>query len=509
MVANMSGAIPKKVVQYWDQDQIPDDVSMLMKSWVQVNPDIEYIRFSKKEAASFLRAEYGEEVARLFETCAVPAMRSDFFRVGYILKNGGMYIDAATRAERQLPSEFFSDGVLRLMRKWHGGVWNGFIVANKNDPFLGGVFQRIIENIRSRRKNDVWAVTGPGVINELLKDNSELVEIIDQKDLKVFFSLVNDLKHKKESHWSKIQNKQSIFDSEKLNESSKFNFIVHVGPHETGTTTFQNLLEINEHVLNAKGVSLVTVRSGISEEYKRWRVEYTQCLHSYLLGKIDKTAAIRRCSALFSDIFYRALGSMSSLFLSDENLIGPIPGHFFAKETGRVSGFYTCAPIVLESLCNAAGENRISFVACRRDLDGFLASAYRDFASKLRTSESLLEFYEALGQGWVKDYHDFYSLLEDKYQDSHVFGFEDFVQHPSELAEGLLGFALEYPAVKKQNESMSWRAVELALGLAPLLRTDEERSICARFLRRSVHGESELLSEQRKKINVLLASSQK
>lgn len=88
--------IPRTLVQYWhDSEDIPSDVEACMMSW-----DASRLRgvsrrvFEDRTARAFIADELTEDHLSAFEACHHPAMRCDYFRLCYIHRLGGFYVDA-------------------------------------------------------------------------------------------------------------------------------------------------------------------------------------------------------------------------------------------------------------------------------------------------------------------------------------------------------------------------------------------------------------------------------
>jgi len=88
--------IPKVIVQFWhDSCAIPSDVRECLESWeVLTTRGFTHILFDEKKARLFISRRFGPPEVAAFDRCHHPAMRSDYFRLCYILMNGGLYVDA-------------------------------------------------------------------------------------------------------------------------------------------------------------------------------------------------------------------------------------------------------------------------------------------------------------------------------------------------------------------------------------------------------------------------------
>ncbi len=214
---NVEYKIPKHIMQYWNTDDIPEDVQQLMHTWKEMNPEYSYTLYNRIKAIEFLNIHYGSDITELFMSANLPAMQSDFFRVAYILKKGGIYVDAATICVKNINGLLQTGSGLILMKKWNNHIWNGFIASEADNPIVDKIFDSILLNMRKKKINNIWLATGPGlfghVFNSLSSEKKHEITLFDQaKSCKQYFDLVNDLEHKKELHWSKMQEKKNIYN---------------------------------------------------------------------------------------------------------------------------------------------------------------------------------------------------------------------------------------------------------------------------------------------------------
>ncbi len=81
------------LMQYWDTPTAPDQVEELMKTWSS-DPQFDHHRYCWDSAHSFVGDRFDRRTLMVFETCAVPAMQCDVFRLCWLFEVGGIYIDA-------------------------------------------------------------------------------------------------------------------------------------------------------------------------------------------------------------------------------------------------------------------------------------------------------------------------------------------------------------------------------------------------------------------------------
>lgn len=205
--------VPSKLIQYWNKFPLPTDIAELQHSWPSINPDINCELFDFDKAQEFIFTEYGCDISNLFESAALPAMQSDIFRLAYILAKGGIYIDMATHCKSSLTPLLQFPEKLILMRKWHGGIWNGLLIAQQQNPIVNIIWEKVLDNLKNRKFDDVWQATGPYNFNEVIKSNEDDTHylIYPQNEITQYFELVNDLDHKKNNHWSEAQKNNNIY----------------------------------------------------------------------------------------------------------------------------------------------------------------------------------------------------------------------------------------------------------------------------------------------------------
>lgn len=87
---------PRRLVQYWhDPTNLPRDVRGCLASWERLTDDGYEIRmFHDSSAAEYIADNFGLRERRAFARCNHPAMRCDYFRMCFLVAEGGLYVDA-------------------------------------------------------------------------------------------------------------------------------------------------------------------------------------------------------------------------------------------------------------------------------------------------------------------------------------------------------------------------------------------------------------------------------
>jgi mannosyltransferase OCH1-like enzyme len=155
--------------QFWDKPEPSDEVSVLMASW-EADPDFVYRRFDANSAAAYIAEHFGDRAVAAYRECAVPAMQADFFRYCALYHEGGVYVDADTANSGKLPG-FIAEAGRGILMNRQQKIANDFLfVREAGDPLFEKVVAQAIENVEQRISNNVWLVTGPGIMTHMHLD---------------------------------------------------------------------------------------------------------------------------------------------------------------------------------------------------------------------------------------------------------------------------------------------------------------------------------------------------
>lgn len=191
--------IPKVIVQYWhDADGIPEDVQSCLDTWEPLTAQgFKKVLFDDNKARSFILETLGYTYMAAFDRCYHPAMRCDYFRLCYILTQGGFYVDADEVYQGIDCNHFFYDNRLKLHplcydistdtmiktdafvcnRKfsadWIFYVNNNPIIAPANHPIILLALERATRILLSSvERPEIQATTGPGNLSASLVRHS-------------------------------------------------------------------------------------------------------------------------------------------------------------------------------------------------------------------------------------------------------------------------------------------------------------------------------------------------
>jgi len=116
MPAAFSTEIPRTIVQFWDDlCRLPTDVRECIQSWRTLKAQgFELLLFDDDGAKDFIARNLGQRYEYAYSNCYHPAMQADYFRLCYILIEGGCYLDADDVYLGLEIDHLFSDGRLRV-----------------------------------------------------------------------------------------------------------------------------------------------------------------------------------------------------------------------------------------------------------------------------------------------------------------------------------------------------------------------------------------------------------
>lgn len=187
---NSVNEIPKTIIQYWnDSNEVPTDVLECMKSWKKLEKlEFKQLLFNDITAKEFITENYPKSYLEAFNLCNHPAMRADYFRLCYLLKNGGFYVDADDVYNGTNIEILFKDCKLKVQPLCYSKSKNSMIemkdflfssnysdeniyyinndpiITPKNHPIIEFSLKRATKSLlaNSINKNDIQSLTGPG-----------------------------------------------------------------------------------------------------------------------------------------------------------------------------------------------------------------------------------------------------------------------------------------------------------------------------------------------------------
>ena len=197
--AAFSAEIPRTIVQFWDDlNQLPADVRECIQSWRKLETHgFEFLLFDDDGASDFIARKLGPRYGEAYSKCYHPAMQSDYFRLCYILIEGGCYLDGDDVYRGSAIDHLFGDGRLRIQPLCFdistnqmippsvftelGANASSWIFYFNNNPLLAARGHPIIERALARATEalerpasgelpEIQSTTGPGNLTKSVFD---------------------------------------------------------------------------------------------------------------------------------------------------------------------------------------------------------------------------------------------------------------------------------------------------------------------------------------------------
>jgi len=160
--------IPRRIIQFWDEEQAPDDVEALAQTWRRHNVDFEYCRFSARTARNYLRARHPPPVLCAFDLAAEPAQKADVFRLAFLAADGGYYADADDRCVGPVGTLNRERRALLVYQEDIGSIGNDFLGAKPRHPIIIDALAAAVCAIGRGDRDLLWLSTGPGLVTRIV-----------------------------------------------------------------------------------------------------------------------------------------------------------------------------------------------------------------------------------------------------------------------------------------------------------------------------------------------------
>ncbi|MGY4511391.1 glycosyltransferase family 32 protein [Bradyrhizobium sp. USDA 3650] len=200
---------PKTIVQFWhDLQELPTDIEECIASWRRwTDSGFKHLLFDERSARAFIRGSLGRRHEYSFDRCYHPAMQADYFRLCYLLVEGGFYVDADDVCIGSQIHWLFDDGRLKIhplcydiaaasmvntgnfladgahRPHWIFYVNNNPLVTSKRHPIIKLALQRATERLESTADGElpeIQETTGPGNLSRSIFELGAASEALER-----------------------------------------------------------------------------------------------------------------------------------------------------------------------------------------------------------------------------------------------------------------------------------------------------------------------------------------
>jgi hypothetical protein len=195
-------------VQYWhDLQKVPQDIEECIASWISwERSGFTHYLFDQHGAQAFIAGSLGARYEHAFRRCYHPAMQADYFRLCYLLLQGGLYVDADDVCLATDIGWLFEDGRLKLQPLCYdtssgtmidpslflreNSYDPGWIFYFNNNPLIASEQHPIIERALSQATSnlefsddaplpEIQTATGPGNLSKSIFDLGNMRDVED------------------------------------------------------------------------------------------------------------------------------------------------------------------------------------------------------------------------------------------------------------------------------------------------------------------------------------------
>jgi hypothetical protein len=195
----------RTIVQFWDDlERLPGDVGECIDSWKQFEArGFEVRLFDHDGAREFIASRLGPRHEKAYRRCYHPAMQSDYFRLCYILVEGGCYLDADDVHNGPAIEGLFDDGRLKIQPLCYdvetdrmvppdvftepGADGQSWIFYFNNNPLLAApghpIVERALVNATAALERtatgdlpEIQSTTGPGNLTRSIFEFAEQID---------------------------------------------------------------------------------------------------------------------------------------------------------------------------------------------------------------------------------------------------------------------------------------------------------------------------------------------
>jgi tetratricopeptide (TPR) repeat protein len=177
--ASPDTAASVEIVQFWHDQEIPDDVRRIMDTWIDHHPGLRRQVYCLESARAFLISECDAATLQAFDACEDVATKAAYFRFAWLYRRGGVWIDVDQRCIRSAAGtlEAAAGAEIAVVRSGYitGYVETAFLGARAGSTTVETALRRATETILGavRRGEPIWrwAAVGSGLVTRVVAEH--------------------------------------------------------------------------------------------------------------------------------------------------------------------------------------------------------------------------------------------------------------------------------------------------------------------------------------------------
>lgn len=179
--------IPYTIIQTHNHDKISESMKNAMMKIMKFNPEYEYKYFNDDDRKNYLKDNFGEYYVNLYDSLVPGAYKADLFRMCYLNKHGGVYIDSGFDEIFPLRDLIESNDEFIAPQDMGGnGIANGFICSIPNHELSSKNLDLMVYNISKKLyRLSSLHITGPGALGESYNSLYGQLRIGNKNNIKI------------------------------------------------------------------------------------------------------------------------------------------------------------------------------------------------------------------------------------------------------------------------------------------------------------------------------------
>ena len=162
-------SIPKRIMQTYKGSKIPKGMAAAVQSQIDMNPGFEHVYFDNDACDRFMYEHYKGDVSDAYHCIRPGAFKCDIFRLAYLLKHGGWYIDVSMVAQHSL-DVFYQDkyngiDTVLVKDKHPDGyyIYQAFIGVRPESDLIRFILNSTVQRVlvRDIPSDSTLSLTGP------------------------------------------------------------------------------------------------------------------------------------------------------------------------------------------------------------------------------------------------------------------------------------------------------------------------------------------------------------
>jgi len=184
--------IPKVIFQTWKTKNLHPNVELVRNKIQNNNPNYGMILYDDDDMDLFIKKNFDEKIYKAYNNLYNGAAKADFWRYCILFLRGGIYLDIDADIIKSLDELINNQDKCIITREGNKGTFNNWIlIFERNHPILKKTIEYCCHNIENKTTNDVFNLTGPGVLTKAINDL--LIPIYDKNISNLYFESDEDL----------------------------------------------------------------------------------------------------------------------------------------------------------------------------------------------------------------------------------------------------------------------------------------------------------------------------